>query len=199
MADMRQLTLSQDGLTVFFPNGGTAQFNSIETRNQALQMLESGVSGGGGGVGWRVAADAGEAVFSGITAARLKEQVEDARDDERDLQDVQDRLVQVAKSSTGLPAEFATLLQECFLRQRRVDRSQTRALGTAVTAEIIHTVGGAARVVTDLVPGRQLAAPSMGGLGGAGAFLLGGVGAVALTEWFGDDDRSSRRGRRRYE
>lgn len=197
MANMQELTLSQDGLTVFLPNGGTATFSSVEARNQAMQML--GAGGGGGASGWRVAVDAGEAVFAGITAARLKEAVDEARDDERDLQDIQERLVQVAKASTGLPAEFATLLQDCFVRQRRVDRSQNRALSTAVTAEVIHAVGGAARVVTSLAPSRQLAAPAGGGLGGAGAFLLGGVGAVALTEWFGDDDRSRRRSRVRYE
>lgn len=202
MATMSMVKISDDGLTVFLPNGGTATFDSVQSRDAALQML--GVraqAGGGGGTGFlRAAANAGEAIFSGITAARLNEYVRDAREDERDLRRAQDALVAQAKASSGLPAGFAAALEKVFTSQRRVDRSQNRALGSAVTAEVVHAVGGAARVVSDLAPGALSNAltggDSAGGMGAGASLLLGGVGGYALAElWRDDDDRDRYRDR----
>ena len=201
MAEMSMVKVSNDGLTIYLPNGGTATFDSVQSRDAALQMLGVRAQGGGNsGPGFlRAAANAGEAIFSGITAARLSEYVRDAREDERDLRRAQDALVAQTKASTGLPAGFAAALEKVFTSQRRVDRSQNRALGSAVTAEVIHAVGGAARVVSDLSPGALTGALTGGEGAGTGAvapLLLGGVGGFALAElWRDDDDRDRYRDR----
>ena len=203
MAKMSMVRTSEDGLTVYLPNGGTATFDSVESRDAALQLLGGRVQGGaGGGAGFlRSAADAGEAIFSGITAARLNEYVRDAREDARDLRRAQDALIAQAKASTGLPSGFAAALEKVFASQRRVDRSQNRALGSAVTAEVVHAVGGAARVVSDLAPGALGSAltgggEGAGGLGAGATVLLGGVGGYALAElWRDEDDRDRYRDR----
>lgn len=179
-----------DGSVVIDTPNGEVTFQNPETYRWAMsQMGGSRGNGGGGGGGGRgvsldlgTIVDAGQAVYAGMTAAQISEQVKDAKRAKKKLKEKVGKLVLAAKSSTSLPSSFATELEATFKAQSRLDAEQTRALAAVVKAEVIQALGGGAKVLANVVEDGGLD----GGTAALGAGVLGFGMASLLSD--GDDD-----------
>lgn len=208
---MAAIQRSVDGSSIYLPNGEEINFASSADAERAIALMNMAMNGqmqgrqpgGGGATMLRAAADGGEAVYSLITYSRVKDAIEQVRDDRRRLRTRQEELMNTIPSGTSaLPSDFGSRLQAVFRAQRDVDQSQNEALALIQQAELVHAIGGAARVASDFITPsalRELVGGDGGGLGVAGTLVVGGAAGLLVAKLFddGDDDRDGGRRRRR--
>lgn len=205
---MAAIQRSADGSSIYLPNGEAINFASAGDAERAISLMNMAMNGqmqvrqgGGAGTLLRAAADGGEAVYSLITYSRVKDAVEQVRDDRRRLRSRQEELLATIPSgSSALPGDFGSRLQAVFRAQRDVDQSQNEALALIQQAELVHAVGGAARLASDFITPsalRELVGGEGGGLGVAGTLVVGGAAGLLVAKLFDDGDDDRDRGRRR--
>lgn len=181
-----------DDNTFEVPGGGTVQFDSPETARRAMRLWSQGSSGGNLALGVK----AGEAVLSGLAAARIRELVRDAREDRDEVRRDQRELLSAIEKNSSMGPDIAAKMRKVFRSQARLDASQTEAAAKMVAIEIGHAVGSGLEVLS------ALSNDSDGGLVGGtmGAVVGGGAIVVGLSMLFDDDeddDEDDRRRRRR--